>query len=175
MTAISRRQLVLAAVAISLQREAGAADPICYSHPGIGDRNSPLTIDVHAHIFNGSDLQVKEFIRQVDQDGKSELHGLVTGLGGAFLQWIAWESAPTAQAEAQELRTLRNCQANDTFDETMALAKSSDYERGRAALTTALASYKQGQGPGKTLGGGDRKSTRLNSSHGKLSRMPSSA
>jgi predicted TIM-barrel fold metal-dependent hydrolase len=158
MTAISRRHLVLAAAAVALQREAGAADPTCYSHPGIGDSNSPLTIDVHAHIFNGSDLQVKEFIRQVDQDGKSELHGLATGLGGAFLQRIAWGSAPTAQAEAQELRSLRNCKANDTFDQKTALAKSSDYERGRAALTTALASYKQDQGPGNALGGGGGKS-----------------
>jgi len=66
-----------------------------------------LAIDVHSHIFNGSDLQVQEFFSQTiikDDDKKSELHELGRFLSG-ILQGLAWSSAPGAADEAKLIAT----------------------------------------------------------------------
>src|SRR5215813_5958920 len=39
--------------------------PFCPNDPDIASATTPLTVDVHAHIFNGTDLQVKRFIELV--------------------------------------------------------------------------------------------------------------
>src|SRR5262245_18038793 len=77
---------------------------LCPHDEQISDLSAPLTIDVHAHVFNGSDLQIKEFIDQVVAKSKtSELHGLTQGLGN-ILQGLGWNLAPNAD---DELKTLR--------------------------------------------------------------------
>ena len=66
-----------------------------------------LAIDVHSHIFNGSDLQVQEFFSQTiikDDDKKSELYGLARFLSG-ILQGLAWSNAPSAADEAKLIAT----------------------------------------------------------------------
>src|SRR5207247_10068783 len=39
--------------------------PFCPNDPDIASATTPLTVDVHAHVFNGTDLQVKRFIELV--------------------------------------------------------------------------------------------------------------
>lgn len=38
---------------------ASSAVTLCSDSPIVSDLYAPLTIDVHAHIFNGQDLQIK--------------------------------------------------------------------------------------------------------------------
>ena len=61
---------------------------------------APLTIDVHAHIFNGSDLQIREFLAQTALDDDSELKGVAQAVG-SLLQTIAWNAAPDAREETK--------------------------------------------------------------------------
>ena len=39
--------------------------PFCPGDPTISDEGTPLTIDVHTHVFNGSDLQIEGFYNYV--------------------------------------------------------------------------------------------------------------
>jgi hypothetical protein len=65
------------------------------------DPGVPLTIDVHCHIFNGTDLQVRDFLAEiVDADGE---HPFVTDLAGV-LQEFNWKKAPTGLIEVKELK-----------------------------------------------------------------------
>jgi predicted TIM-barrel fold metal-dependent hydrolase len=68
-----------------------------------GAPRKQLAIDVHSHIFNGSDLQVQEFFSQTivkDDDKKSELYQLARFVSG-LLQGKVWDSAPAAADEAK--------------------------------------------------------------------------
>src|SRR5262245_58448897 len=70
--------------------------PMCTHDEDISDLSAPLTIDVHGHVFNGGDLQIKEFITQVLWNSKaSELHGIVEPLSDV-LQSLGWTLAPSA-------------------------------------------------------------------------------
>jgi hypothetical protein len=60
---INRRTLLLASLNSGLGFATGGCDgltspirPICGNSPSVSDPLTPLTIDVHAHVFNGSDL-----------------------------------------------------------------------------------------------------------------------
>jgi hypothetical protein len=62
----------------------------------------PLTIDVHCHFFNGSDLQMAGFISEtVNQEGKPWAGPAAASLA----QDINWGIAPTAKSEKKELET----------------------------------------------------------------------
>jgi len=65
--------------------------------PGFDPSVTPLTVDVHCHIFNGTDLQVAEFLR--------ETHAL-PGWAAALLQTINWRFATSGEDELKVLRQL---------------------------------------------------------------------
>ena len=75
--------------------------PFCPGNPIISDPDTPLTIDVHAHVFNGSDLQVDGFISQILALDKPELKAL-----GPILRELGRDFAPTAKEELGELQKL---------------------------------------------------------------------
>jgi hypothetical protein len=76
--------------------------PLCPSDPTVSNPDAPLTIDTHAHFFNGRDLQVREFLSQTTVGPDSELYPLVKAMS-AVLQVIAWHLAPDARSELRRL------------------------------------------------------------------------
>src|SRR5882672_6482688 len=100
-----RRDLLLASLsaALPLPGCATTQPPLCPNQRDISDAQSALTIDVHAHVFNGSDLQIQEFLsRVVVGHPNSELFPIVQALGG-MVQTLAWHLAPDAAAEMRAL------------------------------------------------------------------------
>jgi predicted TIM-barrel fold metal-dependent hydrolase len=76
------------------------------SAPGI-PANSPLTIDVHCHIFNGTDLQVEKFL------GYVTFPGFWGQAAGEILQLVNWGLAPSGDDEIDELKDLvKVCKVN---------------------------------------------------------------
>jgi hypothetical protein len=65
--------------------------------PGFDPNITPLTIDVHCHLFNGTDLQVAEFLKETHQ---------LPGWAAALLQTINWRFAASGQDELATLRDL---------------------------------------------------------------------
>src|SRR5262245_60039151 len=101
MTPITRRQLLqLAAAACvpgvaSCSLEGRRPVAVCPNDQRVDDKTSPLLIDVHAHVFNATDLPVERFLTLV----ASRQHGGVGDVWQAFaaaLQDIAWHKAPLA-------------------------------------------------------------------------------
>src|SRR5688572_20031752 len=85
----------------------------CPHDPWISDPNGHLTIDAHAHIFNGADLQVSEFLSKVvGRSAASELRGFVDAFSD-LLQFLSWRIAPNAEEELAALtayeRSLVDC------------------------------------------------------------------
>lgn len=116
--------------------------------------NFPLTIDVHAHIFNGSDLQVREFFSQTvinDEPKSSELYKVGQVFSG-ILQNLAWNIAPSAQ---QELRRLDSypCGQAAAAAEAQETANG-DYKRGRDQLQSAVRQNRVVLRSSGVLGGG---------------------
>lgn len=100
---INRRNFLLgslnAGLGLATGGCAGLVDPVrpvCGNDPTLSDPATPLTIDVHAHVFNGSDLQINRFLTKVLR---------IPGIG-PILQEIAWSAAPTAERERVELNRI---------------------------------------------------------------------
>src|SRR4051794_7545582 len=91
------RRAVLAGFAGTMAPLAALAQvaPLCPADPAISNPQAPLTIDTHAHFFNGGDLQIRDFLAKTSL---KELRPLSDGLG-ALLQVLAWHLAPNAQKE----------------------------------------------------------------------------
>jgi hypothetical protein len=69
------------------------------SPPGV-PTSSPLTIDVHCHIFNGTDLQIEKFLGDVTFPtwwGKA---------AGEILELVNWDLAPSGEEERAKLQEL---------------------------------------------------------------------
>jgi hypothetical protein len=93
---INRRNILLGSLNVGLGLATGGCSglinpvrPVCGNDPSISDPSTPLTIDAHAHVFNGSDLQINGFLTKVLR---------IPGIG-PILQGIAWSEAPTAEHE----------------------------------------------------------------------------
>lgn len=114
--------------------------PFCPNNPEIANPDTPLTIDVHGHVFNGSDLQVKQFIdlvvsRQDDTIARS------AKLFGGVLQQLAWEHAPSARREIKALRELQTSIGQCTpgvHGNYLADLKQDGYALARTELNVAL-------------------------------------
>lgn len=94
------RRAFLAGLAATLASFPSLAElvPLCPTDPTISNPAAALTIDTHAHFFNGSDLQIKEFLSKTTVGPDSELNPLVNAMAG-LLQTVAWHLAPSAQSE----------------------------------------------------------------------------
>jgi predicted TIM-barrel fold metal-dependent hydrolase len=113
---------------------------LCPNDPSISSRTTPLTIDVHAHFFNGSDLQIKRFLSATTIGPKSELRPLING-AGALLQTLGWHIAPSAQQEMRAMSqysdTMKNCEGSEQLRRAAAPSFREGYEIGRRELQTA--------------------------------------
>lgn len=109
---IQRRHLMGLAAAAATGSLTGCAGlfrrdalPVCPNSPEVSFPDGPLTIDAHCHVFNGTDLQVKEFFSRV-----AVRQGGFLGFGakalGSMLQQLAWTTAPCGSDELSKLREL---------------------------------------------------------------------
>jgi hypothetical protein len=113
----------------------------CLHDSRLSDLTAPLTIDTHAHIFNGADLQVREFLSTVvARSAKSELRGFVDAFDD-LLQFLSWNFAPNA---AEELAALNGYEAwlkacdHSHLAQRLREAREADYRLGRAQLQGAV-------------------------------------
>jgi hypothetical protein len=111
--------------------------PACPTDPIWHSPKSPLAIDIHAHVFNATDLQVRDFIARVA--GRQAPGGLATlakYLGGV-LRFLSWHAAPTGKDEMRMLRKLsadvESCPA-PTVRATLDAQRASQYERAVSEL-----------------------------------------
>ena len=107
---LDRRQLLNAALLVTaagaLKGCKHAVTPICPFGDDYSDPDSRLTIDVHAHIFNATDLQVEDFTKLVatrDMGGLGKVGQLIAGP----LQSFSWSTAPTVDEELHELEQIK--------------------------------------------------------------------
>lgn len=75
--------------------------PFCPTDPTISDPSTPLTIDAHTHVFNGSDLQIYGFFARILAANNSSFQGF-----GELLQELGRDFAPTADEEIAELQRI---------------------------------------------------------------------
>jgi hypothetical protein len=115
--------------------------PFCPTDATISDPTTPLTIDVHAHVFNGSDLQIKGFLTKIlardDPNTYQEAAELLAEAGRDF--------APSASQELAELQrideVLRSCNGNAVVQVLIA-ERERGYRRARRELKLALQSIR---------------------------------
>lgn len=115
--------------------------PLSADDPRISNPNGPLTIDVHAHVFNGTDIPVERYITLV----RARTQPVLKGLGG-ILEEAVNAVAPNGTAELEILREL-----NRGGDKSAFVAASrrdghraTQYELGVRALKQALANRQRG-------------------------------
>lgn len=144
----ARRAMVAAILAVIAPLPARAlAAPLCPGDPATSSLQAPLTIDTHAHFFNGRDLQIREFLSQTTVRPGSELYPLVNGIAG-ILQAVAWHRAPTAEQErAAMTRLRRDCSGAEQLRSAAQEAFQDGYEVGRRELQAAADTL------GRTTGG----------------------
>jgi predicted TIM-barrel fold metal-dependent hydrolase len=136
----------LAACFVPYPLRAAAAAALCPADPAISDPAAPLTIDTHAHFFNGSDLQIREFLSRTTVGEDSELFPLVSAMGG-ILQALAWHAAPDASAESQAIAryaaSLKDCDGTDQLRRSAGASYQEGYAIGRQQLQAAAESTYQ--------------------------------
>src|SRR5215813_6632781 len=99
---LTRRQITggaFSAAAAALSGCASWVKPLtffCPDDPRVSNPNTPLTIDVHAHVFNGTDIPVERFITLVHK---------IPALG-EVLQEVGWAVVPTGAQEISALRAI---------------------------------------------------------------------
>ncbi len=133
------RRAVVAGLAAALAPFPGLAEvaQLCVADPTVSNPQAPLTIDTHAHFFNGSDLQIKEFLSQTTIGSDSELYPLVKAMAGV-LQALAWHLAPGARAEVAALSKyaarLKDCEGADQMRRVAGGSYQEGYALGRREL-----------------------------------------
>jgi predicted TIM-barrel fold metal-dependent hydrolase len=114
--------------------------PICPNSPEVSYPSGPLTIDVHTHLFNGSDLPVKNFLSKVIVKEDSPV-GAAAEILGDLLQRLAWTFAPDRQRELKMLHgldgTLQACATKDRTD-GVERQRQEAYQLARTQLINAL-------------------------------------
>jgi predicted TIM-barrel fold metal-dependent hydrolase len=113
---------------------------LCPADPTVSNPLAPITIDTHAHFFNGSDLQIKEFLSKAIVRSESELSPLVDAMAGLF-QILGWHLAPSAQSEmaaiARYTALLEDCDGADPMRKVAGGAYQEGYALGRRELQVA--------------------------------------
>lgn len=112
----------------------------CPADPAMSYSAAPLTIDAHCHVFNATDLQVKEFISRVASHQTGALGDLARAFGG-MLQDLGWALAPDGDRELSALRgivaQLAKCDYR-ALVETLNGLRQEGYTIGREQLKRAL-------------------------------------
>ena len=125
---------------------------ICRTPTEVPEPQYPqLTIDTHCHIFNGSDLQVKEFFDRVVSHEKG-LSGDVVGVFADLLQDLEWSGAPDGNEELVVLGELKKC-SNGGIIVAVADLKESKYGNANKAIrhTKVFTQYSQQPSASHTL------------------------
>ncbi len=108
----------------------------CPDDPLVSNPMTPLTIDIHTHVFNGSDLQVNAFLQDVVAPDSEAAKSL-----GPILQELAWTLAPSGQAELARLEqvsaALAACSTGRSISDLVVADGQRQYEAGVSALQTA--------------------------------------
>jgi hypothetical protein len=136
---VTRRQALAAmggfGASLGLSGCATPIVPFCPGDPTVSDPTSPLTIDVHTHVFNGSDLQIFGFYNYV------VARQIEPTLLAVLLEMLGRDFAPTAIDELVALQeaevALRNCNgpvfvqvlnshAQDRYDRFLAQLKAAN-------------------------------------------------
>lgn len=114
--------------------------PVCPESPEVSYKDGPLTIDAHCHVFNGTDLQVGDFLAKVAVKQEGAL-GEGARMLGSILQDLAWSFAPDGPTELAELRgiaeALKSCTRTEAQSRVAAM-RQLGYSTGRQQLRTAL-------------------------------------
>ena len=97
---IARRNFLTGAVGAALTTNLGGCvirppQPVCPDDPRLWSPTTPLTIDAHAHVFNGSDIPVDRVLT---------VNKKIPGVG-PILEALSW-NVPTAAEEIAELERL---------------------------------------------------------------------
>lgn len=140
---LDRRRFLHAALVLALVGPLGGCKkrivPICPFGDEYSDPEAPLTIDVHAHIFNATDLQIEDFAKLVatrDMGGLGSVGRLLAGP----LQKFAWSTAPTVQEEIDKLEKIRpyiaHCDEEETASRLLEL-RDQKYEQGKNEIEVA--------------------------------------
>lgn len=152
----SRRTFIASLAAMLAPLSANAAtEPLCPTDPSISDPSAPLTIDTHAHFFNGSDLQIRAFLSGTAVGKDSELYPLVNAMG-SVLQTLGWHLAPSAKDEMRAIASyaasLKNC-ASPVEARTVAMPSFQEgYAIGSDQLRTAAEVLYQAPSGASVLG-----------------------
>jgi hypothetical protein len=109
----------------------------CADDPRFTDPRTPLTIDIHCHVFNGSDIQVAKYIELVRARVQPALAPL-----GEILQEVGWETAPTGVQEISVLQDISRhlsavCRPGE-LEQVYFSHRQNQYEKGVEALNLAL-------------------------------------
>lgn len=141
---ISRRNFLFGLGAVGTGTLAGCClipepEAWCPFDPDYHDPNSLLTIDTHSHLFNATDLQIRQFVKLVATRQLDGIGNLAKYLGG-ILQTVSWTMAPTVERELQVLKELEpyilECFTDQNLDKLNAL-KQVQYEHSVTALKEA--------------------------------------
>lgn len=128
---------------------------LCPGDTSISNIASPLTIDTHAHFFNGSDLQIREFLAQNMVEPGSELFPLVRKMSG-ILELLAWNTAPSAPEERAAMASyaarLHDCTGNTQLRKVAASMHQEGYLNGRRELQRAANTLQRSPGAKEVLG-----------------------
>lgn len=110
----------------------------CINSPDINLADGPLTIDMHCHIFNGTDIPVSNFVGKILAEEDSPL-GPAAKAVGALLQNLAWTFAPNGDAELERLNKLRPtltaCTTEAAKEQHISELRRTAYQAGVAKLT----------------------------------------
>lgn len=115
--------------------------PVCSDSAMVSYLKGPLTIDSHCHVFNGTDLQVKEFVSRVMVNQSGPLGAVIRAAGG-LLQNLAWENAPTGDQELAALTDIVNELNKCNYAKTAPAIKDVEnrgFQKGKAELRAAYA------------------------------------
>jgi hypothetical protein len=145
---IRRRTALRLAVATTVMSSSGCSGllrtkdlhPVCPDGPSVSYAQGILTIDAHCHVFNGTDLQVKEFLSRVAIKQKGAL-GVGVRAIAEVLENLAWQSAPTGSEELEHLSelssALQTCREAGLVQRVSRL-KEDGYQRRKAQLQGAV-------------------------------------
>ena len=144
---LTRRTALVAAVAAAASPLSACSgitrrpDPICPDSTAISYPAGDLTIDAHTHVFNGTDLQVGDFVGRV-MPIQTDGWGAAFKAIGDLLQAIGWTIAPGEAAETEALdqieQQLEQCKAGaaPALSAVVARFEQSAYAAARAELAT---------------------------------------
>jgi len=117
-------------------------DPGDLCQPDTGS-SGKLLIDVHAHVFNGSDLQIADFISHLRDFFTDRTWGKVLQEMAGPLQKAAWALAPKGP---RELEVLSSVSCDDRLNPRLEEMRKESFQIAQKVLKDAVEAYATTQG-----------------------------